>query len=368
MHPLDGGLGRTHAFQRGVPLISRASLSRTSPARHARLLGRAGLALAIAAIAVGERRARADAKQACATAADTGQTARDQGRNRAAREAFATCARETCPKIIAQACSTWLRDLDAATPTIVLGAKDETGADLTDVRVSIDGAPLTSHLDGKPLPIDPGAHTLRFEHAGATPVGARVVARTGEKNRLVVIAFRTGAEVDSRATRTGTGTGTAATSDTPPTTDGAAPEPAPAQTRETSSSSSGGRIAGGVTLLAIGAGAAAAGVYFLVQSASASSNAGALRTGIPSDACTNASSAMCATLSNDVDTQHRDTVVGELLVGGAGAFVLAGAATLLFNPRPRARAVTTPPETEHALSLAPSFVRGGGTLTVRGAF
>src|SRR6266480_355332 len=74
-------------------------------------------------------------KQACASASEQGETERDEGKYRAARQSFLTCARETCPKIIAQTCMKWLTEIEESGPRVVLVAKDEQGTDLTQVHV-----------------------------------------------------------------------------------------------------------------------------------------------------------------------------------------------------------------------------------------
>jgi hypothetical protein len=56
--------------------------------------------------------ARLDAKAECLAAADQGQNQRDEGRYRAAHASFVACSRTICPTIVAQSCTTWLRELD----------------------------------------------------------------------------------------------------------------------------------------------------------------------------------------------------------------------------------------------------------------
>jgi hypothetical protein len=148
---------------------------------------------AIAAIAastiVAPRAAAADDKAQCLTASDQGQSLRDDGKYHKAREAFAACAREACPTIVRRDCMKWLADLEQSWPSVVVGAKDDKGADLVDVKVEVDGALLVSRLDGNPAPVDPGEHVFRFETAGYPPVEQRVVVRAGEKSRLIAAQF-----------------------------------------------------------------------------------------------------------------------------------------------------------------------------------
>jgi hypothetical protein len=126
-----------------------------------------------------------DEKHQCISASDQGQQLRDDGKYRLAREAFARCARETCPIPVRQDCVHWLLEVDQSSATIVINAKDNNGNDLADVAVAVDGTPLVTKLDGKPLTVDPGEHTLRFEALGFAPVDEHVVIHAAEKNRAV---------------------------------------------------------------------------------------------------------------------------------------------------------------------------------------
>jgi len=126
-----------------------------------------------------------DEKHQCISASDQGQQLRDDGKYRLAREAFARCARETCPVPVRQDCVHWLLEVDQSSATIVINAKDNNGNDLADVTVAVDGTPLVTKLDGKPLTVDPGEHTLRFEALGFAPVDEHVVIHAAEKNRAV---------------------------------------------------------------------------------------------------------------------------------------------------------------------------------------
>lgn len=135
--------------------------------------------------------ARADEKQQCLTASDQGQSLRDEGKYRRAREAFATCARPVCPAIVQHDCVKWLADLEATSPSVVINAKDDKGNDLMAVKVTVDGAPLASTLDGRPVLVDPGEHTFRYETDGFPPVEEHVVIHAGEKSRVLTVQFGT---------------------------------------------------------------------------------------------------------------------------------------------------------------------------------
>ena len=134
------------------------------------------------------RVARADDLDACIAAADRAQPLRDDGRFLDARRELLLCARATCPTAIRSACTRWLADVEHRTPTVVVRARDALGNDVTDVVVSVDGAPLQSKLDGLAHPVDPGEHSFRFER-GAAKVERRVVLTEGDRARSIEVAF-----------------------------------------------------------------------------------------------------------------------------------------------------------------------------------
>jgi hypothetical protein len=142
-------------------------------------------ALAVAFAASSPGSARADEKAACVAASDQAQTLRDEGKYRLARTSLGECARDACPTIVRKECERWLGELDAAQPTLVLGARDPRGNDVAGTRVLMDGAPLVERLDGRPVAVDPGEHVFRYEAPGAASVEQRVVVRVNEKNRTL---------------------------------------------------------------------------------------------------------------------------------------------------------------------------------------
>lgn len=136
---------------------------------------------------VAESAARADDREQCAAAADQAQQLRDEGKYRRAREQLLVCARDVCPAPIKRDCLDWLGQVEQTAPTVVFGAKD--GAkDLSDVKVYVDGAAVTDRLDGKPVQMDLGKHTVKFEYQGQTRE-EDVIIGAGQKNRNVTVTF-----------------------------------------------------------------------------------------------------------------------------------------------------------------------------------
>src|SRR5258706_11127444 len=95
--------------------------------------------LAIAAL--GSNAHADDVKNACASASETAQQLRIDGKLRAAHEQLTACSRPICPAIVKRDCDAWLSEVEAILPSIVLVARDETGRDLVDVRVLLDAEP-----------------------------------------------------------------------------------------------------------------------------------------------------------------------------------------------------------------------------------
>lgn len=131
-------------------------------------------------------RARAD-KQECLTAHEAAQHLRTEGKLRAARESLLICSAEACPSLVKLDCTQWLPEVERDLPTIIVRAKDYAGADVAAARVELDGALVAKSLDGKPIAVDPGTHTVKV--VGAVAIEQQVVIAAGEKNRIVEVTF-----------------------------------------------------------------------------------------------------------------------------------------------------------------------------------
>lgn len=133
--------------------------------------------------------ARADDLAAtCADAANAGQPLRRAGHLRAAREQFLRCARDECPDSIRNRCAPWVSEVDAATPSIVIRARDSRGSDVIDLRVQIDGVAV-ANPSGVAILLDPGTHRVRCETPRGEAREENVVVAQGEKNRVLLVTF-----------------------------------------------------------------------------------------------------------------------------------------------------------------------------------
>ncbi len=125
----------------------------------------------------------------CLTATETALKLRANHKLRQARKQLLICAEATCPADIRKECVGRVTELNEQIPTIFFGAKDASGADLSAVKVTMDGEVLTERLEGTPLSINPGEHTFTFEAAGLPPVTRVFLIQQGQKDRRETVAF-----------------------------------------------------------------------------------------------------------------------------------------------------------------------------------
>jgi hypothetical protein len=124
---------------------------------------------------------------ACIKAAEEGQAARDRGALLQSREILASCTAANCPGVIRRDCTAWLEDIRTRTPSIVVVARDAAGRDLASATLTVDG--VARPLDGTPIELDPGPHTVRVQAAGPTgAVEQSVIVNAGEKGRVIALA------------------------------------------------------------------------------------------------------------------------------------------------------------------------------------
>jgi hypothetical protein len=131
---------------------------------------------------------RAD-ERACIAAAENETPLRKAGKLQEALKELAVCTATTCSSEIREECTKRIAEVQAALPTVVLGATDEARNDIGNVLVTLDGVPLRAALDGRALAVDPGSHVLRFEAPGRIPAEKSVIFREGEKDRPVLVVL-----------------------------------------------------------------------------------------------------------------------------------------------------------------------------------
>jgi hypothetical protein len=122
-------------------------------------------------------------EDACIAGAVDGQKLRKAGELRKAREAFVTCSRIECPKEIGERCTTWLAEVEASVPSIVVSVQDSNDRDVLDAEVRIDGE-ARDVRSGKAVEVEPGLHRVEAKSASGA-VQQDVVVREGERARLI---------------------------------------------------------------------------------------------------------------------------------------------------------------------------------------
>ncbi|MDX2022688.1 MAG: hypothetical protein SF187_20805 [Deltaproteobacteria bacterium] len=125
---------------------------------------------------------------ACIKAYEEVQVRRRESQFIAARDAAVTCA-SGCPAVLAKDCATWIGELEAAIPRVMLEARDGNGTPLVDVQVTIDGKPRVQQLQGRAIEVDPGPRTFVFSTKGAGDVRVQTVVVEFEKNQRVSAQF-----------------------------------------------------------------------------------------------------------------------------------------------------------------------------------
>jgi hypothetical protein len=128
-------------------------------------------------------------KDQCVDANGKAQDARRDGRFSEARALLQSCANASCPKMVATDCAARLDDLEHAQPSVLFDARDSAGNDLSAVKVTVDGRPLTDKLTGLALAVDPGHHTFTFEAEGLPVVTQELVVSEREQGRQVTVVL-----------------------------------------------------------------------------------------------------------------------------------------------------------------------------------
>ena len=136
----------------------------------------------------GSAQAQGISKADCATLHGDAQVLRKKGTLLKAHEALASCARAECPAAIQKDCVLWASELDATIPTVVFRVHGDEG-DIIDVEVTVDGVPLLTRLEGKSVPLDPGAHVFKFTVKDKPPIEKNVLLTEGEKGRAIEVSF-----------------------------------------------------------------------------------------------------------------------------------------------------------------------------------
>lgn len=267
----------------------------------------------------------------CLAANERAITLRGEHRLIESRAALAVCATASCPAEVRDECARRIEELNAVIPTVIFEARDVTGRDLSDVRVTMDGKPLAEQLQGVSLPVDPGKHTFSFQAPGQTPVRVELLVVEGVKERheRVVIG-------------------------SPP----AGPKPVDAPAHEGELQRILGWTSVGVGVVGVGLG-----VYFQIKSSNKQSDADAI--------C--AEGAACPTISGLTRTESDAAYTAQIheltsdanaagtaaaISFAAGGVLIAGGLALVF----------TAPHGERPVAFVPAIAPGFGGMSMSGRF
>ena len=257
-------------------------------------------------------------KAACLTASNKAQELRDAHKLIEARDQLRICAQQVCPAIVSRDCLTWLDAVEQSMPSVVVSAKDPSGRDLFDVKVTADGQPLTAKLAGDAVPMNPGPHAFHFEAADGSVLDQQVLVREGLKNQNIAVVL-----------------GTAAPAPAPP---GASPSAPPDATPAAGGGGIPWRTVGWITG-GVGVAGLALGTVFGVMAMSDKNGAHC-----------DASGACDPGKLSDANSAATISTVGFI---AGGVLLAGGAALVLFGPSGNAPEATPAPSTGATLKLAP---------------
>lgn len=145
----------------------------------------AASAFLVGLMSAGSSEARPRGKASCATAFEQAQEKRRQGKLVEARERLLGCSQRSCGAVVQRECTALLDQVRVEVPSVVLSLSDESGAELTDVSVDMDGAPLAKRLDGRSLNVDPGSHVFSFATRDGKKLERRVTVLEGLTSQRV---------------------------------------------------------------------------------------------------------------------------------------------------------------------------------------
>jgi hypothetical protein len=121
--------------------------------------------------------------QQCLAASNASVKLRASHELRKARAELLVCVAASCPVEIREECGKRMDRIIESLPTVVFETKDAAGHDLTNVKVTMDGAEVVAaRIDGSAVTLDPGPHTFTFETPGEPLKTLDLVLHEGDKN------------------------------------------------------------------------------------------------------------------------------------------------------------------------------------------
>jgi hypothetical protein len=153
-----------------------------------RVLRRLAL-LAAGAVLSHDASAQSPDKLECARSFEQGQRLRQAHQLRAAKAELLVCV-ENCSSVLRQECLSWLGDVEAALPSLIIAARAADGSVLTSVHMLVDGVEVAGGLT-QPLELDPGDRDIVLDAPGLARLEQHVFLREGERYRRIDLTLAT---------------------------------------------------------------------------------------------------------------------------------------------------------------------------------
>ncbi len=144
----------------------------------------AGIVVALAIGLCARESSAQNVKQTCADASERGQKLVDDRKLLQARNAFLSCAQESCPGPVRRDCQSQVDELKKTIPSMIIRVKEKDGSDAAQGSVSLDGTKI-GVLDGQLLEADPGTHKVHVELPDGRVYDRQVILAAGEHGREV---------------------------------------------------------------------------------------------------------------------------------------------------------------------------------------
>jgi hypothetical protein len=173
---------RTLQFRAGLILIGVATIT--------------GLGARNAAAA---KRHERKASRACTAAYNAAQELERDNHLREAEKSWLACAKATCGAFLKHECTVRHARVGGDIPSVIPVITDAAGAPVADAQVAMDGQLLTSRIDGRAVPVDPGVHEFVFKNGSGQLAQEKVVISQGQRNRLISVSLRPAADTTAHA-------------------------------------------------------------------------------------------------------------------------------------------------------------------------
>jgi len=155
----------------------------------------------------GARRGRSAAKNVCVASYKAYSERMKSGQLIEAKEFLGKCARATCGPVVMKECTRLYASLDAGIPSVVPVVTDASGVPKPvaegKVEVKMDGASLTSKVDGKAILINPGEHEFTFSTDTGVFATQKLSIELGQQNRPVSASLQLPGEEADTPSRSG---------------------------------------------------------------------------------------------------------------------------------------------------------------------